>query len=49
MNEREKGYVVVEEVAMYCPVESVFEGAAVENPNLLLLRRSPSNVRCRRC
>jgi len=42
-------YVVVEEVAMHGPIKSVFEGAAVQDPNPLLLRRAPSKVRCRRC
>lgn len=46
--EKNEWYVVVEEVAMYGPVESVFEGTAVEDPNPLLLRRAPSQVRCRR-
>jgi len=31
------------------PIKSVFEGAAVQDPNPLLLRRAPSKVRCRRC
>ena len=42
-------YVVVEEVAMDSPIECVFEGTPVQDPNPLFLRRPPSKVRCRRC
>lgn len=35
-------------MAMNGPVESVFKGAPIQNPNLFFLRRAPSNVRCRR-
>lgn len=52
MKEREREereYVVVEEVTMYSPVESVFKSTAIQNPNLLPLRRAPSNVSYRRC
>ena len=34
---------------MYGPIKSVFEGASVQDPNPLLLRRAPSKVRHRRC
>ena len=35
-----RGYILIEEMAMNGPIESVLEGTTVEDPNPLLLRCS---------
>lgn len=45
---RREPYILVEDMAMDGPVESVFEGSAVEDPNPLLLSCPTSCVRRRR-
>lgn len=37
---KRRGYILIEEMAMNGPIESVFEGTPIEDPNPLLLRCS---------
>ena len=41
-------YISIKEMAMDSPIESVFEGSPVKDPNPLLLGGSPSQISRRR-